>query len=72
METSKCRGCGAEIIWAITEQGKRIPLDAKDERRFIVGVNQADDEVEAVLCKTYTTHFATCPKADQFRKERLH
>lgn len=64
---SKCRGCGAEIIWAVTETGKRIPLDAKDERRFIVGVGKVDGQVEALLCKTYQTHFATCPRATEFR-----
>jgi len=66
METSKCRGCGAEIIWAVTEGRKRIPLDVKEELRFVLG--QTDDKLEAMLCKTYVTHFATCPKADLFRR----
>jgi hypothetical protein len=28
MTTSKCRTCGAPIIWVKTEYGKAIPLDA--------------------------------------------
>lgn len=27
----KCRSCGAEIVWAITERGKRIPLNAEPD-----------------------------------------
>jgi hypothetical protein len=30
-----CREGGAEIIWAIAENGQRIPLDAHAERRFV-------------------------------------
>lgn len=26
-ETSTCRSCGAPVIWALTEAGKRIPVD---------------------------------------------
>lgn len=26
---ASCRSCGASIVWAITERGKRIPLDAE-------------------------------------------
>lgn len=25
---SKCRSCNAEIMWCVTEQGKRMPIDA--------------------------------------------
>ena len=27
-ETNHCRSCGAPIIWAVTENGKRMPVDA--------------------------------------------
>lgn len=26
---SRCRGCGAAIIWALTDRGKRAPIDAQ-------------------------------------------
>ena len=27
MEVGKCKSCGAKITWAITGNGKRIPVD---------------------------------------------
>jgi hypothetical protein len=27
--TTRCRSCNAELIWATTEKGKQIPLDAE-------------------------------------------
>lgn len=29
--TSQCRSCGASIHWAITAEGKRMPLDANPD-----------------------------------------
>jgi hypothetical protein len=26
---SKCRSCGARIVWAVTDNGKRMPVDAQ-------------------------------------------
>jgi hypothetical protein len=59
-----CKGCGAEIIWTYTEAGKRIPLDAKPEKRFVW--ENVPDQYR--LKDTYVSHFATCPKAAEFRK----
>jgi hypothetical protein len=63
---SKCRGCGAEIIWAVTSTMKRIPLDAKSEKRFTL-VDEGTHQ-QAFLRDTYVSHFATCPQANEFRK----
>ncbi len=75
-EQSTCKGCGAPLIWAITEHGKRIPLN-QPEKRFILVLVQPDNDpdlsysyYEARMRETYTSHFATCPKADEFRKEK--
>lgn len=29
---SRCRSCGAEIIWIRTKAGKQMPVDTKTER----------------------------------------
>lgn len=61
-----CKGCGAEIRWVISENGKRMPLDAKPEKRFVILVDSYHEVVR--LEDTYVSHFATCPKAKEFRK----
>lgn len=67
MAASRCKGCGANIIWAVTVAGKRVPLDAKCEQRFLLTANEGpENEVE--LRHVYTSHFITCPKANEFRK----
>lgn len=31
-----CSRCPAEIVWAVTEKGAKIPLDAKPEKRTVL------------------------------------
>lgn len=63
---SKCRSCGAPIVWGVTSNGKRIPLDAEPEVRFVF--QDADDPKKlGGAMKTYQSHFATCPDADDWR-----
>jgi hypothetical protein len=57
----KCAGCGAEIKWVKTKAGKRMPVNV--ELKTIV---TEDGEV----VRGYESHFATCPKADDFRKRK--
>ena len=47
-----CRGCKADIEWWHSPNRKPIPFDL---------MNKANDF-------TATTHWATCPEKDQFRK----
>jgi hypothetical protein len=53
------------IVWAITEKGRRVPLDAKPQKVFVL-----DEHGTAKLVSGYTSHHATCPKADEFRTAR--
>ena len=63
----QCRSCGADIIWVETVNGKRMPVDAKPEKRFVLSV--ADGEASIATIKdTYVSHFATCPNASKHRK----
>lgn len=63
---SECKSCGAPIVWALTEAGKKVPLDVKSEKRFIL---KDKVSVEVILRNTYVSHFATCPNADKHRKK---
>jgi hypothetical protein len=73
-QLSSCRSCGASIIWARTVAGKLIPLDAETttlpaghfrlETRF-----NPPTAVSVLPGPVYASHFATCPQADEWRKE---
>ena len=72
-EQATCKGCGAPLMWAVTEHGKRIPLNQPEKRFILVLVSNgagSDDYYEARMRQTYTSHFSDCPKADEFRKEK--
>ena len=60
----KCKGCGKEILWIKMNTSGNMPVDPKSEKRicFIKGIGHIYD--------TYMPHWATCEKADQFKKEK--
>jgi hypothetical protein len=70
-----CRSCGAAIIWAVTETGKRMPVDAipSDAGNILladgIAVIAKNDDTAADN-ELHTSHFATCPHAAQHRKAR--
>lgn len=78
---SKCRSCGAKIIWIITPAGKKMPCDpepvyfkpAQDGELRLVTANGTiargtkAEKAEDALCG-YVSHFATCPNADKHRR----
>lgn len=74
-----CKGCGAEVTWVKTLAGKTMPIDPKPNpdgnlqivdrsgaQIIVAVVNDTlfDDETTV----RYTSHFATCPDADEFRR----
>jgi hypothetical protein len=65
LEPGECRGCGAPIYWVKLESGKCMPLDRGRQVRvgFISGRG-------FVAHGSYTSHFATCPAAKDFRKKK--
>lgn len=77
---SRCKRCGAEIVWIKTTSGKSMPCDARIHRYipdpegkdvYITdsGVTRhgiLDDENGFVLGRI--SHFATCQYANGFRK----
>lgn len=71
MMTSTCKGCGASIVWIVTEAGKNMPLDAKTTTMWLVdaeGAQQGSPRAKPVQVRA--PHWSTCPNADDFRRPR--
>lgn len=86
---SKCgsrgRGCGASIIWAITDNGKRLPVDGTPdpEGAFVLWWSQVElvQRVTSYVTwrelnpnakepERWTAHWATCTQRDLFRSTK--
>ena len=78
---SNCRSCGAEIIWARTERGKRMPMDAAPVSNhaqsgvFVLREMENPDGPLVIAAwglentePHYISHFATCPQNDSWRR----
>lgn len=76
---STCKKCGAGMIWARTGRGKKMPLDAEPTSagQFVLeGDAQnpttyrlANYAASSYTGDKYTSHFSTCPNADDFRQK---
>jgi hypothetical protein len=80
---STCRSCGVPLLWVLTEKGKRMPLDIEpDDAKgtFVkLRVEENGDKVVQFVKESdrpgtarplYTSHFVTCPNADEHRSPR--
>lgn len=82
MNYSKCRSCGARVIWARTEAGKKMPVDATPVRHgnIVLAVEKHDAENDPLAITfseplddgndRFVSHFATCPNAPEWRSKR--
>ena len=61
---TRCRSCGARIVWFTTKSGKLMPANAEPEKRLVL------NEGVAHVADTYLSHFATCPNANEHRREK--
>lgn len=59
----KCRSCGAEIVWAMTEKSRRMPMSRDFES---LGHEGQGGLFLRVYCDQ--SHFANCPNAKRHRK----
>jgi len=85
-EPSKCRSCGADVLWAQWASGKRMPVDSEPDMRppprggalvlthrksaDVLLVVKFEPAIHGSSRNRYTSHFATCPNADEHRMPR--
>lgn len=81
---SRCRSCGAPILWARSWSGRSMPVDAEpcDEGNLVIETESGGARVALVLtgdalavtrrgpAPLHRSHFATCPNASQHRSRR--
>ncbi len=78
MKVDKCRSCGRLVIWAVTKNGKRMPVDASPTSDGTIALDEGPDGAvkasvagpapELLWEPRYTSHFATCPEAARWRR----
>ena len=65
MSESICK-CGKKIIWRVTPQGKKIPLDASAP----VYLTSKEGDICMRVENYYVSHFCTCKFANDFSKSK--
>lgn len=75
--SNRCKGCDAPVKWVRMATGGRMLVNLPPEKRVVIHKQMVDDnggearlEERAEVLNTYTSHFATCPKADDFRRRK--
>lgn len=69
-----CRSCGAQIIWAVTASGSKMPVDAEPVENGNLILRKTESESGPILVAIispdgdYVSHFATCLNAAEHRK----
>lgn len=67
----KCRSCGADIIWLMTKNAKRMPVNAGPEvvehESAIPGRNPTPPIFDP---KVHKSHFGTCPEAKRWSTKK--
>ena len=61
-----CEGCGRPIIWAETEDGKRIPLDPRPAVYMTTGFSGGTTVRAERTKEALVSHFNVCPAANEF------
>lgn len=75
---AECSSCHAQVTWAWTEKGSRIPLDIEEVAGgnlvYVVGrpggtptVRYVQPEPDVLRLRS---HFASCPNAKKHRRDR--
>lgn len=82
---SKCKSCGDAILWAVTVESKRIPIDPvpSPDGNLVIQVALHGTEMEHLRARAFEplfdqkferyrfkSHFATCPNADEHRSKK--
>lgn len=75
-----CSSCGAEVIWSVTHNRRKMPVDAEPREDGNIVLRQDGETVVAeypgkehpslfeASRPRYVSHFSTCPQSKEWRK----
>jgi hypothetical protein len=73
--SDQCRSCGADILWTRTRKGKKMPVNREPDEKGRFVLLYHEDWILAHFDRRgsepgahYTSHYATCPDAEKWRK----
>lgn len=81
MKRDTCRSCRAQIIWAETEKGRRMPLDAqpvmggniflqrRPHQEPLAIYKTAEERAQMQSSEFFVSHFVTCLQSQKWRKK---
>ncbi len=83
-QVKRCRGCSELIFFALSKDGRRMPVDVKSAPNgnlSVAPIQKGEQLPHAEVVRpaqaagmraagvpTYMPHWASCPKADEFRR----
>ncbi|MET8908358.1 hypothetical protein [Micromonospora sp. NPDC004551] len=78
-KTSPCGSCQRQVIWTVTENNKRMPVDPQPTPDGSVALTADGADVRSRVVEAkfrfgrkdlHRSHFANCPNAAQHRRTR--
>jgi len=60
------------MIFATTDRGAKMPLDAKETKIAVIRRNDAGETLVERLVVGHVPHHLTCPNADDFRRKKTN
>ncbi len=68
--TDKCRSCAQAVKWVRMSTGGRMLVNLPAEKRVVLTDHGDPNQEVGEVLDTYTSHFVTCPKANEHRRNR--
>ena len=68
--SERCRSCNAEVVWARTKAGKLNPMQLDARGTWVIVDGTARTMELGDTGPYYSSHFATCPQANDWRKAK--
>ena len=68
--SDQCKSCAQPVKWVHMATGGRMLVNLPPEKRVVLTDHGSPEQEVGEVLDTYTSHFVTCPKADEHRRKK--